>query len=294
MNDVLAIVICFHPDHPRLRELIDSIAQDASKIILFNNGGLNPSALGDIPDKVEVASRGHNVGLGEPLNYGCDEAARDGYRFIVSFDQDSSPPSGMIDSLRRELLAYQEKDARAIAIGPQLIDRRNGEDQILPFICFDGLKALKWSGEGTKPVSHLITSGCMIDVSRWGDVDRFLDDLFIDFVDNNWCWRAERRGYLLLGTSRAIMPHAISDGIRSMGFFSVSKYGPVRRYFQMRNSLYHLTHERLTWAQRIFVLRAVMATFISALVSDASSFQSLRECFRGLRHGLVGRLGSYR
>ena len=294
MTDILAIVICFHPDHRRLRDLIASIEQDASRIILFDNGGLNPVELGEVSDKVDVVSRDRNVGLGEPLNYGCDAGVRGGYRFVVSFDQDSSPPSGMIDSLRRELLAYQEKDERAVAIGPQLIDHRHGHDQVIPFVYFDGHKTLKWSHEGTRPVSHLITSGCMIDVSRWGDVDRFLDDLFVDYVDNNWSWRAVRRGYVLLGTSRAMMPHEISEGIKKAGIFSVNKYGHIRRYFQMRNSVYHLFYESLTLAQRLFVLRAMVVTFVSASMADAASLRSLWQCARGLWHGLTGRLGPYK
>lgn len=294
MNDILAIIICFHPDHHRLRDLIANIGQDVSKIILFDNDGLASQELGELSDKVEIVSRGRNVGLGEPLNYGCDVAAREGFRFCVSFDQDSTPPSGMISRLRDEFLAYRARDTQAIAIGPQLVDCRQGHHEVVPFIQFQGLKALKWSGEGTQVVSHLITSGCMIDVSRWGEVDRFLDDLFIDYVDNNWSWRAVQRGYVLLGTSRVIMPHEISDGIEKAGAFSVNKYSPVRRYFQMRNSVYHLFHESMTPAQRLFVLRAMAVTLVSASISDASSLRSLWECFRGLGHGLIGRLGANR
>lgn len=294
VNDILAIIICFHPDHRRLRDLISNISWNVSKIILFDNGGVNPAELIDVADKVKIESRGRNVGLGEALNFACDAGVRGGYRFVVSFDQDSSPPREMIDLLRRELLVYQDKDARAIAIGPQLIDRRNGHEEVMPFICFNGFKALKWSGEGTRPVSHLITSGCMIDVSCWGTVDRFLDDLFIDYVDNNWSWRAGRRGYVLLGTSLAKMPHELSEGIEQIGAFSTNKYSPLRRYFQMRNSAYHLFHERLTLAQRLYVLRSMAVTFVSAMISDPSSLRSLSQCIRGLGHGLVGRLGPWK
>ena len=293
-NDILVIIICFHPDHRRLRDLISNVGCNASKIILFDNGGLNPEELSGIANKVEIESRGKNIGLGEALNFGCDAGVRGGYRFVVSFDQDSSPSTEMIYLLRQELLEYQSKDARAIAIGPQLIDRRHGYDQVMPFICFDGLKAVKWSGKGTRPVSHLITSGCMIDVSCWGVVDRFLDDLFIDYVDNNWSWRAVRRGYVLLGTSLATMPHEISDGIEKLGIFSANTYSPVRRYFQMRNSAYHLFHEPLSLAQRLYVFRSMVVTFVSALISDASSLRSLSQCVRGLACGLIGRLGPFK
>lgn len=290
-NDNIAIIICFHPDHKKLANLVGDINQSVSRVIIFDNGGVDPDALLGVSSKVEIVSRGRNAGLGEALNHGCDEGFKGGYRFVVSFDQDSSPSSEMIDTLKRELLAYQEKDPRAIAIGPQLIDHRNGQDHVMPFIRFRGLRAEKWSGEGTKPVSHLITSGCMIDVSRWDAVDRFLADLFIDYVDNNWSWRAGRRGYVLLGTSLARMPHELSEGIEEKGIISANKYSPFRRYFQMRNSVYHLIHERLTFAQRLYVLRAMTVTLVSSVISDTSSIKSVQQCLRGLGHGLIGKLG---
>lgn len=289
-NSILAIVICFYPDHEKLINIINGIDSSVSKIILFDNGGVDPNALLGISRKIEIASHGRNAGLGEALNHGCDKGFQDGYRFVVSFDQDSSPSSEMIHALRRELLAYQEKDSRAIAIGPQLIDCRNGHDHIMPFIRFRGLKAEKWSGEGTKPVSHLITSGCMIDVSQWDALGRFLDDLFIDYVDNDWCWRAGRRGYVILGTSLAKMPHELSEGIEKRGIISANKYSPFRRYFQMRNAAYQLFHERLGLAQRLYVLRAMAVTLVSSLISDASTVKSVRQCLRGLGHGVIGKI----
>lgn len=291
-NDVIAIIICFHPDHNKLINLISGIDSGVSRIILFNNGGVDSDLIIDISNKIEIVSNGRNAGLGEALNFGCDKAFQEGYRFLISFDQDSNPSSEMINSLRRELLAYQEKDSRAIAIGPQLIDRRDGTANVMPFIQFDGLKTVKWRGDGTQPVSYLITSGCMIDIGFWSAVDRFCDDLFIDFVDNNWSWRAEKKGYILLGTSLATMPHEISEGIEKKRIISVNKYSPFRRYFQMRNAAYHLVYERLTLAQRLYVLRAMAVTFVSSLVSDVSSLKSLWQCLRGLGHGLIRKLGA--
>lgn len=293
-KDVLAIVICFYPDHQKLIRLIEAIGFGGGGVIVFDNGGLDRDALVDVSSKVRIFSLGRNVGLGEALNYGCDEGVRAGYRFIVSFDQDSSPSPEMISVLKRELLAYQAWDPRAIAIGPQLLDCRNGKNHVMPFIRFKGLKAERWSGGGTQPVSHLITSGCLIDLGCWGAVDRFLGDLFIDYVDNNWSWRTGRRGYVLLGTSLAAMPHEISEGVEKKGFFSLNKYSPFRRYFQVRNSVYHILYERLTFAQRLYVLRGLAVVMASSLASDASRHQSVWQCVRGLGHGLIGRLGPCR
>lgn len=294
VSDTLAIIVCFNPDHDRLRRLVLSIGESLSKIILFDNGGLNHEMAAGFSGNVQISTLGGNVGLGSALNFGCDAGVREGYRFIISFDQDSHPSSDMIENLKNELLTFQEQNTRAIAIGPLLVECRDRREDVLPFVRFGKFGTSKWSGEGTETVSQLITSGCLIDLHLWCETDRFNENLFIDCVDNNWCWRAVRRGYSILGTSRAAMPHEISEGMGKFGLFSVNKYSGVRRYFQVRNAVYHLLHEPLSLAQRIYMLRAVGVTVVSSIVSDRYPLQSTLQCLRGAGHGLVGRLGPYK
>ncbi|SDI11402.1 rhamnosyltransferase [Paraburkholderia phenazinium] len=294
-RDILAIIICFKPNHERLRGLIDAISGSVGRIVLFDNGGLDVAKLACTgAEKIQVESPGENVGLATALNFACEYGAKNGYRFLISFDQDSTPPAEMIPILERELLAYQAKNARAIAIGPQLVDVRDGKEMISPFVRFGKIGISKWSGDGTEPVSQLITSGCMVDLSVWGTENRFNDELFIDYVDNNWCWRMTRKKYLVLGTSRARMPHELSEEIKESSYISLNKYGWIRRYFQMRNGVYHLAHESLSLAQRLYVLRAMIVVFLSSVISDERPLQSVWQCMRGAAHGLVGRMGAYR
>jgi rhamnosyltransferase len=200
----------------------------------------------------------------------------------------------MISILERELVEYQSRNMRAIAIGPQLVDVRGGKYLVSPFVRFGKFGVAKWSGEGTEPVSHLITSGCMIDLRAWSTENQFKDELFIDYVDNNWCWQMTRKDYLILGTSRTSMSHEISEEVKESKYISLNRYGKVRRYFQMRNSVYHLLHESLTLAQRLYVARAMVIIFASSVFSDERPVQSVLQCLRGAAHGLIGRLGSYR
>jgi rhamnosyltransferase len=294
MHDVLAIIVCFHPDHAHVRRLIDAIAPTVGCIVLYDNGALDVAQLGPIAANLRVESPGGNMGLAKPLNFACDYGVQHGYRFLVSFDQDSTPPSDMIPLLRDELLAYQQRDPRAVAIGPQLVDVRDGKETVSPFVRFTTFGVEKWTGQGTEPVSQLITSGCMMDLNHWSADSRFKEPLFIDLVDNNWCWKMTRMNYRLLGTSRARMPHELSEEIRESRVMSLNKYGRVRRYFQMRNAVYHLFHESLSAAQRLYVARAMVVVFASSLMADERPMQALWQCLRGAVHGLAGRLGAYR
>lgn len=294
MSGVVAIVVCFFPNHRKLRALIESIEQSVCEIILFNNGGFNALELNCTNLKIKVSSPGVNVGIGAALNAGCDLALAAGARFAVTFDQDSAPDERMIPTLVDDILRYQNLDERAIAIGPQLVDIRGGKNIVSPFQRFRRLGIERLSGNGVQPVSQLITSGCLIDLKIWGDYNRFDDNLFIDLIDHIWCWRMARKGYIILGTTNTRMPHELSDEIKTTKGYSLTTYSATRRYYQVRNSFFHLLYEPLTWAQKFYMFRIIAAVVVSSILSDKKSIQSVGYCFSGFLDGITGKLGPYR
>jgi rhamnosyltransferase len=293
MNRVAAIIVCFFPDLEKLRVLIEVIEPSVCEILLFNNGGLNEVELNCENPKIKVKSLGSNVGIGAALNAGCDLALANGSRFAVTFDQDSTPEKNMIPILIQEFLSYQVHTPRVAAIGPQLVDIRGKSEIVFPFVQFTSLGYKEWRGAGTQSVSHVVTSGCLIDLNVWCDGNSFDERLFIDLVDNNWCWQLIKNGYFVLGTSKAKMTHEISDEIKKVNRYSLNTYRPMRRYFQIRNVIYHLCYVKLSLAQKKYLLRSFAVTSSSALFSDTNPMLSFLQCLRGFVHGLTKKLGPY-
>jgi rhamnosyltransferase len=293
MNSVSSVIICFYPDIVKVNKLINIIEASVDQIIVINNGGLDANLLANESGKVRVESRGENLGIATALNIGCDIAIKSGCRFIVSFDQDSTPEKSMIPNLVQEYLVCESTGQKVAAVGPQLMDVRSGLSVFIPFVKFTSYWYEEWVGEGTQPVSQLITSGCLVNLSAWADGNKFNEELFIDFVDNNWCWRVVKKGYLVLGTNRARMAHEISDQIKKANRYSLNKYGPTRRYFQSRNAVHHLIYEDLLLAQKFYVLKSLVVMFASVLFFDKNRVQSFGQCIRGFVHGLMNILGPY-
>lgn len=293
MNSVSSIIICFHPEMEKVNRLIKIIELDVDQIIILNNGGIDINSLAVESGKVRVESQDKNIGIAAALNVGCDIATRCGCRFIVSFDQDSTPGKNMIPNLLKEYLAYEAAGQKVAAVGPQLIDVRNGQPAFIPFVKFTSYWYEEWVEEGTHPVSQLITSGCLVNLGVWADGNKFNEELFIDFVDNNWCWRVIKKGYVILGTNRANMAHEISDQITKKNRYSLNRYGSTRRYFQARNAVHHIFYEDLLIAQKLYVLKSLVAMLVSILFSDLKSMQSLRQYIRGVFHGVTGRAGAF-
>lgn len=295
MGTTASIIICFYPDATKLRKLIASIDAYVDHIILFDNGGLDLSTIHLISGKIIVETRdGVNLGIARPLNIGCELALALGCRYLVTFDQDSSPSKDMIPTLIKEIEGFSSEGRGVAAIGPQLIDMRDGRPHASPFIRFTKFGYRKWTGQGTEPVSHLITSGCLIDLKLWKTLSKFDERLFIDLVDNNWCWNLIRQGAIVLGTTRAVMVHELSLQIKRYPGMSLNGYSPIRRYYQCRNAFYHLVYEPLSVGQRLYVAKGLLVALISSLFADRQAAQSFIQCLHGLMHGAVKRLGAYK
>jgi rhamnosyltransferase len=64
------------------------------------------------------------------------------------------------------------------------------------------------------------------------------ENYFIDYVDTEWCIRAEAMGYKNYVSSKAVMKHAIGDNILKFKYFNVPVHSPFRRYYRVRNAFY--------------------------------------------------------
>lgn len=295
MSRVAAIIVCFHPDREQLSRLVTAVAAQVDEIILFNNGGLNEAVLPATACRLRVESRGgENLGMATALNLACEVACRDDCRYAVTFDQDSLPSDFMITALFKELTAWRAAGHRVAAIGPRLVDVRGGESRAHPFLVLKRFGVHRIAARGTHQVSQLITSGCLFDLQVWSEVERFDEKLFIDLVDINWCWRLLLRGYTILGTARGTLVHELSSGLRETRWITLTSYGPVRRYFQCRNAVYHLLWVKMPSGGNGFMLRGILSTMISAIRADNRPWQSFWQCCRGIAHGIGRKMGPYR
>lgn len=64
------------------------------------------------------------------------------------------------------------------------------------------------------------------------------DELFIDYIDIEWCLRTASNGYSLYAIPDAKMSHTIGDERKLFLGREVSIHSPLRRYYLARNSIY--------------------------------------------------------
>ncbi|WP_191964727.1 glycosyltransferase [Synechococcus sp. RSCCF101] len=234
------MIACFGALPQAFEQQLQGLRRGAGLVLLVDNNPrpalaerLDPAATGPAGEgpegfgALEILWNGNRGGLAGGFNRGVERARERGARWITLLDQDSTLPPGGLAALRRPWSLWPE--GRWL-VGPQVIDaqRRQRHGRWQPY----GQEA-----EGLDCTRHLISSGTTFLARDWPLLGPLHEGLFIDYLDHDWCFRAQARGFVLL-QSRAVAlqqqfgrPHP-NPLCRACG---MQLYSPLRHYHSLRN-----------------------------------------------------------
>lgn len=295
---VWAIVVCYFPSRHEVMRLLGALSGQVEQTLVMNNGGIDEQLLTELTalPAVRVVELGENVGIGAALNSAFRELAANGVAYGVTFDQDSQPPPQHVHTLlraRQQLELVGGTLRRIGAIGPSFYDVRDGRFDY-PFFRASGWAVTRVNrsmGEVLPKVDALITSGMLVPVALW-QVHPFLERLFIEHIDTEWCFRTLKEGFQHHGCFDVQMCHELSDGqpIIVAGVIFL-RYSVLRRYYYFRNTTFLIGRRYVPAAFRLrLVLGVVVKAFVSPVI-DRSARQTIQATLTGLFDGLRGRLG---
>ena len=254
---VASVIVLYYPDNSLVKEIIASIQSSVSIIILVDNTPesdiSSDNSEHDIDKNIITVSNKKNLGVAAAQNQGLKIAQQHDCDYLLILDQDTRPCEDLI-SEQLSALASIDKPLRSsiAAVAPCFYDERY--DYSGTFIVLDKLipRKLKCDKSGTVHfVDYAISSGLLINISLVGDIGLMNEDLFIDYVDIEWCLRARSKGYYVLAVFSACIRHELGDTIRSFfgGRVKVPLRSPVRTYYMVRNAiiLYKMKHIPLKW-----------------------------------------------
>lgn len=284
-NDTCAIIVLYNPDHDHILKFLRILSLQAH-IICINNGCSEQTleTIKNFPN-VRILGDGENVGLAVAQNTGIKKAKSEGFRFCCLFDQDSLPNFDLIKQLKRELIALiGDGETENYLIGPNCFDPRNNENY--PATVYKGpfLKRVPIIDDLTQ-ATFLMASGSFFSLNAVKD-HLLLEQLFIDYVDLEWCFRLASMGWRFYVAKNAIMQHEVGDKrIRVLGR-NISIHNSVRRYYLTRNCILLC---RMSHIPKMFKLREVSLLFLRFFVtlSHAPSKASSVSAFcNGINDGL--------
>jgi len=280
-----AVIVTYHPDS-ELSQRVAVAAAQVSGLVVVDNGSSDATrsavdAAADVT-RAMVIRNDTNLGIATALNQGCSEAMARGAAWILMLDQDSTALPTLVERLAEVYDAVPHRD-RLGMIGSGVAETGTYE------YCRHRL----WSEQ---PV--VITSGSLLSVAAYGDCGRFEDDLFIDYVDAEYCLRLRRRRYAVVLSCRETMRHAIgAPSVHRLAVRSVTptNHSPLRRYYITRN---RMTIWRRYWRTESRFVAWDIVEFAKELTKlvlfETQRAEKLESIAAGVRDAMRRRLGARR
>lgn len=295
VSGVCAVVVAYQPDETHLWRLLRALRPQVAMGVVVHNG--TPSALAHEARALgfEWLDLGANLGVAEAFNRGVAHAMQRGATFVLLSDQDSLPAEDMMSALSlawSELVASGEPVG---ALGPAIVDDRTGSRARILQVSDNGdLRLRAVADGGVHEVAYVISSGCLVPLAALAHSGAFRCDLFIDYVDIEWCLRCRRQGLKVFVAGSARLLHNLGERVMRVFGREVPVHSSLRHYYVMRNSVALL---RMSWVERgwkrydawVLMQRLVFHTLFSRPPGV-----HLVWMLRGLRDGWRGRLGPLR
>lgn len=298
------MVVTYYPMRTGFRELARRLLPQVDMLVVVDNtpepeDGPEPAMeeLGACAAKVRVVRLGVNVGLASALNKGIEIALVEGCSYVLLSDQDSLPAEDMVEKLIDGAVARSDAGERVGCICPTYFDRVTG--QVFPFqVQLPGrlfyTSALCETGTHTIEVLTAITSGSLIPASAFPVVGGMRDDLFIDYVDTEWCLRARSLGFKVYGTSLARLEQHLGDEtfrIWLFGWRPYSSYSPQRIYYRIRNFLLLLWMGHIQWQWKVRASAYWLTNIYAYVLFSPGRRRNLGMVARAILDGISRRAG---
>ncbi len=268
-----------------LLENVTALRPQVQEVVVVDNGSANLGPIQQIEEcGVKVFYNQENLGIAAALNIGIKYALEQGYTWIATFDQDSKPPPEFVERLLEAYNAYSNREHIAI-LSPVYRDETTGT------VFQHG----EPSGEPCQEIVSTMTSGNLVKADALAKTGLFEEDLFIDYVDHEFCLRARREGFGVLESRTAILKHNLGETEKYKRFgltFHATNHSSLRRYYSSRNRL--TVYRRYFTSEPRWVLRDMLGFLkeISKIILvEKRKREKLEAVAQGLLHGLAGKMG---
>jgi rhamnosyltransferase len=211
-----SVVVAYFPSSDTLTNLM-AIADASDALIVVDNtpGSADFSELHN--RNVHILHETKNVGLAKALNDGLELVGILGYKNVFLFDQDSKPTNLFFECMLNFKRLNDQKDINIAFFVPNFFDVNCGSFATFPLLSayhFRHRRCDDMKPYYTGKALIAITSGTLISYDKYMEIGPFAEEYFIDFIDNEYCLRAAKKGLTVAVNCQATLVHAIGNRIR--------------------------------------------------------------------------------
>lgn len=223
--------------------------------------------------KVRAIPMGGNRGIAAALASGLRAARETGCDYCLTMDQDSIFPTDKTDIIKNYLSAPDADDYGIIGL-----DFNNPAEE-----------------HSLKEVKFLLTSGNFINMKNYAQINGFMEELFIDYVDFELDEQFFNLGKKLAYITGVSLVHTIGNPITKKFFgikFTCMNHSPVRYYYRFRNALYLYRRNKKFYGERY--RHDLFIDIPKVILFERDKLKKLKMIARGRRDARAGRLGEYK
>lgn len=287
--NITSIIVIFNHNTLILNKLLQSLNIQVNAVVICNNNEttLNKKDFVRLKIPLTILNFGENIGIASAQNRGIICALKSSTDAIITFDQDSYISSDFVMKITASYNYLIDNSFSVGLIGPLDVDPKdnNPRKPLLPNPYIN-----KTLIRGT---SSTLSSGSFIPRSSFEKVGFFLDELFIDSVDIEFCWRLKKHNLRVFIDDSILMPHHLGSQTLSLLGLRLIISSKLRYYYQFRNVIYLLLYKSppfywsLNMLLKLFIKLFLYPTFV---IKDNKVFGLM---IKGIYHGIIKKLGKF-
>lgn len=277
-----AVVVLYNPGG----DVVDNIATyygDVDRLYVIDNSVKKHKIIENIKkidtdNKIEYVFFYGNKGIAAALNVALSKAKKEKYDYLMTMDQDTSFFPGDMKKYINLVKIWREKDR---------------------FVSFAANPEHKLNNEGVRYPKSLNTSSNIIDVKIAHALGGFKEELFIDEVDHEFCYRLINKGYKIVLFNEVKISHCIGEPRYKKLFFRkkpfvINVHNKIRRYYMVRNSLYIARHypKFFFGEYKIYITNGLKSLLKLILIED-EKIENILYVLRAVSDFFKGKMGPY-
>ena len=290
---IVSLIVTYQPDMSILCRTLDSLKNQVSGICIIDNGGLDTehNSLSAFPTDLIIKQLENNEGIAKATNIGLNLLSEKDVDYVLLSDQDTVYPPDYIKKFTDYI--NLNNSAFVCAFCPVFYDIHSSEYKPL-YIKNKGVIKKFSAAKITSPtiVFQAIASGLIIDMKKYSMIGGMNEDLFIDYVDFEWCWRVNKSGLSILCLPQMSITHGLGNGVVVVGNKKISEHNSLRYYYITRNTFYlSLYSKYLPFLMKIQLFIKACTYPIGYTIFCRPHFKNARYTLNGMIDGFCKRLG---
>lgn len=283
MIRIAGVVVLYDPPQEIIENINSYRAQVETLFIVDNSKKQDKERIKIISSLENVVYKwnGDNLGVAKALNIGAILALAQQYDFLLMMDQDSVSSDNLMSEYLQFIKNYSPNDIGILAPYHEYKNYNRPAELSV-----------------SKEVSMAITSGALLNLTAYKQVGPFMDALFIDYVDFEYCLRLHKHEFKIIQINRAILNHQLGE-IKARRFIfrrvAVYNYPAVRVYYKFRNRLFVLKKYffvRPVWTFRELI--SLINELIKIISFEKNKYIKCKMAFTGMKDFFINRFGKYR